>query len=94
MKNEATGSTRFQFTMWKKTVRIAPTNTMTDSYTRLPPEAQPYLNWMTRTPISKRFNFAYRSIPCPNTLAAGVRYLFTLLKFHSIVELYPTFLLC
>ena len=36
-----------------KSVRIAPPNTMTDSYTRFLPANQPYLNFMTRTPKSK-----------------------------------------
>ena len=54
VKIEANSFTRF----WKKSVRIAPPNTMTDSYTRFLPEAQPYLNSMTRTPKSKLFIIA------------------------------------
>ena len=39
-----------------KSARIAPSNTLTDSYTRLLPKAQPYLNFMTRTPKCKQYN--------------------------------------
>ena len=59
VKIEATGSTRYHNTLWKKkSVRIAPPDTLTDSYTRFLPEAQPYLNSMTRTPKSKLFIIA------------------------------------
>ena len=60
MKIEATSSTRFHNTLWKekKPVRIAPPITLTDSYTRFLPEAQPYLNSMTRTPKCKLFIIA------------------------------------
>ena len=77
-----------------KWARIARPNTLTDSYIRFLPEAQPYLNSMTRTPKSKLFFIA---LPCPNTLVGRVCSLITLLKyslFYYVVELYPTFLLC
>ena len=38
-----------------KSAKIAPPNTLMDSYDRFLPEAQPYLNSMTRTPISKPY---------------------------------------
>ena len=34
---------------------IAPPKTLTDSYTRFLPKAQPYLNLVTRTPQSKAY---------------------------------------
>ena len=38
--------------------RVAPPDTLTDSFTRFLEEAQPYLNSMTRTPKSKLFVIA------------------------------------
>ena len=38
-----------------KLVRIAPPNTLTDSYTEFLPRTQPYLNFKTRTPNSKPY---------------------------------------
>ena len=55
-KLEATGFTRFHNTLWKKSVRVAPPNTVTNSYTRFLPEPQPYLNLMTQTPKYKPYN--------------------------------------
>ena len=57
---ELTGSTPFHNTLWKnkKSVRIAPPNTLTDLYTRFLPEAQRYLTSMTGTPQFKLFIIA------------------------------------
>ena len=55
-KVETTGSTRFQNTLWKKTARMAPPNTLTDPYVRFSLKAQPYLTFMTRTPKSRPYN--------------------------------------
>ena len=95
-KVEATGSTRFHITFWKKSVRIAPPTTLTDSYTRFLPNAQPYRNFWLGHPNPNHIISHYRSVPF-NTLVVSVRYLFTLLKytlFYYIVEQYPTFLHC
>ena len=39
----------------KTSVRIAPPNTLTDSYTRFLPKTQPYLYLLTQTPKSKPY---------------------------------------
>ena len=54
-KVEATGSTRFHNKLWNKLVWVAPLNTLTDSYTQFLSKAQPYLNFVTRTPKSKPY---------------------------------------
>ena len=57
-KNEASGSTRYHITLSNKVAPMAPPDTLPDSYTRIFPEAQPYLNSMTRTPKSNLFSIA------------------------------------
>ena len=38
-----------------KSVRVAPPKTLTDSYTQFLSKAQPYVNFVTRTPKSKPY---------------------------------------
>ena len=80
-----------------KWARIAPPNSLKDSYTRFLPKTQQYLISRTQTPKCKQYILHYRSITCLNTLVGSVRYLITLLKqslFYYIVEVYLILLHC
>ena len=81
-------------TLWNKTARVTPLNTLTVSYTRFLPTTQLYLNSRTRIPNPTHLLLQYRSITCLYTLVGSIRNLLTLLKyslFYYIAELYPNF---
>ena len=44
----------------KKSVPIAPPNTLADTYTRFLPKTQPYINLLTQTLKSKPYNFTLK----------------------------------
>ena len=75
--------------------RIAPPNTVTDSYTRFLQEAQPISIQSLGHPHPNHMFLHYRNITCLNTLVGSVRYLITLLKynlFYYIAQVNPRFL--
>ena len=89
----------------KKSARIAPPNTLTDPYIWFLPKAQPYFNFMTRTPKSKPFIFTLRKYTV--LLHWWVVYAFILFWWNTpclhcwakhqqnyIVVLYPTLTHC
>ena len=95
VKIEATGSTRFHNTLWKKNLfgsyLLIHWRTHTLGLCRKPNPIS--IRWLGH-PNPNSLLLHYLSIPCLNTLVGSVRCLITLLKcrlFYYIVELYPTF---
>ena len=98
VKNEATGSTRFHLTLWKKNLSgshlLVHWRTHTLGFCRKPNLIS--IRWLGH-PNPNSLLLHYRCITSLNTLVGSVRYLITLLKyglFHYIIELYRTFLHC
>ena len=93
-KTEATGSTRFHTTLWKKIFRshlLIQWRIHTLDFCRKPNPIS--IRWLGH-PNPNSLLMHYRSIPRLNTLVGSVRYPITLLKyrlFHYIVELYTHF---
>ena len=79
-----------------KSARIAPLNTLTDSYIRFCRKNNLISIQWFGNPNPYHTILHYRCTPCFNTLLKSVRYLITSLEyslFYYIVELYTTFLL-
>ena len=96
-KNEATGSTRFQNTLWKKICSDRTSWYVDGLIHSVFAKNQTVSQFLDSNIQIQTIYYYITEVYRLNTLVGSVRYLITLLKyrmFHYIVELYPKILHC